>query len=124
MGNSFAGKFVLVAGATSGIGQAVALAFRKNGARIPAVGRNQVALDELGGEGEDSSGVFKISADVTDNEVMRDVVDSVAAKFGRLDEMVNGAGHISTGTVEDTSLAAWDAMMNVNLRASFCLMQL
>ena len=124
MSNSFAGKCVLVTGATSGIGQAVARAFRNSGARVAAVGRNQTALDELGGKGEDLNDVFKISADVTDSEVMADVVDSVATKFGRLDVLVNGAGHISSGTIEDTSLAAWDAMMNVNLRASFYLMQL
>jgi NAD(P)-dependent dehydrogenase (short-subunit alcohol dehydrogenase family) len=124
MGNSFAGKCVLVTGATSGIGQAVARAFRNNGARLAAIGRNQIALDELSGDVEDSNDVLKITADVTDNEAMRDVVDSVAAKFGRLDVLVNGAGHISSGTIEETSLAAWDAMMNVNLRASFYLMQL
>jgi len=124
MGKSFAGKCVLVTGATSGIGQAVARAFRNSGARLAAIGRNQIALDELDGDGNDSNQVLKITADVTDNEAMRDVVDSVAAKFGRLDVLVNGAGHISSGTIEDTSLAAWDAMMNVNLRASFYLMQL
>jgi len=124
MGNSFAGKCVLVTGATSGIGQAVARAFRNSGARLAAIGRNQIALDELDGDGNDSNQVLKITADVTDYEAMRDVVDSVAAKFGRLDVLVNGAGHISSGTIEDTSLAAWDAMMNVNLRASFYLMQL
>jgi NAD(P)-dependent dehydrogenase (short-subunit alcohol dehydrogenase family) len=37
---------------------------------------------------------------------------------------VNAAGHISSGSIENTSLAAWDAMMNVNLRAVFHLMQL
>jgi NAD(P)-dependent dehydrogenase (short-subunit alcohol dehydrogenase family) len=37
--------------------------------------------------------------------------------------LVNAAGHISTGTIENTALAAWDAMMNVNLRAVFQLMQ-
>src|SRR5258705_10079838 len=38
--------------------------------------------------------------------------------------LVNAAGNISTGSIENTSLAAWDAMMNVNLRAVFHLMQL
>jgi NAD(P)-dependent dehydrogenase (short-subunit alcohol dehydrogenase family) len=43
--------------------------------------------------------------------------------MGRLDVLVNAAGHISSGTIEDTSLTAWDVMMNINLRAVFCLMQ-
>src|SRR2546422_677154 len=38
--------------------------------------------------------------------------------------LVNAAGHISAGSIEDTSLSAWDAMMNVNLRAAFQLMQM
>src|SRR5262249_36241539 len=57
-------------------------------------------------------------------EQLRRAVDSVVVKFGRLDVLVNAAGHISSGTIEDTALPAWDAMMNVNLRAPFYLMQL
>ena len=48
----------------------------------------------------------------------------VIGETSRLDVLVNAAGHISTGSIENTSLAAWDAMMNVNLRAVFHLMQL
>ena len=51
-------------------------------------------------------------------------MDSAIAKFGRLDVLVNAAGHISNGSIENTSLDAWDAMMEVNLRAVFHLMQL
>jgi NAD(P)-dependent dehydrogenase (short-subunit alcohol dehydrogenase family) len=44
-------------------------------------------------------------------------------KFGGIDIIVNAAGHISSGTIENTSLEAWDEMMNVNVRAAFQLMQ-
>ncbi|HEY9285330.1 MAG TPA: SDR family oxidoreductase, partial [Pyrinomonadaceae bacterium] len=57
----------------------------------------------------------------------RDAERGVAAaveKFGRLDVLVNAAGILANGTVEDTSLAAWDEMMDVNLRAVFNLMRL
>ena len=124
MDNSFAEKSVLVTGATSGIGRAVARAFLDSGARVAAIGRNQMALDELSGTGDDHGEVLKLTADVTDNDELRELVDTVAAKFGGLDVLVNAAGHISSGTIEDTSLPAWDAMMNVNLRAPFYLMQL
>ena len=43
--------------------------------------------------------------------------------FGGIDVLVNAAGHISTGTIENTSLEAWDDMMNINVRAAFQLMQ-
>jgi len=124
MDNSFADKSVLVTGATSGIGRAVARAFLDSGARVAAIGRNQTALDELLGTSDDTGEVLTRTADVTDNDELRELVDTVVARFGGLDVLVNAAGHISSGTVEDTSLAAWDAMMNVNLRAPFYLMQL
>jgi len=117
MDNSFVGKSVMVTGATSGIGGAVARAFRSNGARVAAVGRNEVALNEL--YAADGNEALRIPADVTDHEVMRRVVEDVIRTFGRLDVLVNAAGHISTGTIENTDLVAWDALMNVNLRGTF-----
>ena len=122
MDERFAGKSVLVTGATSGIGHAVASAFRSNQAHVTAIGRNEVALDEL--YGTDGNDVLRIPADVTDIDAMRRVVEEVVGQFGRLDVLVNAAGHISSGTIETTALSAWDAMMNVNLRAPFQLMQL
>jgi NAD(P)-dependent dehydrogenase (short-subunit alcohol dehydrogenase family) len=122
MDERFAGKSVLVTGATSGIGHAVASAFRSNQAHVTAIGRNEVALDEL--YGTDGNDVLRIPADVTDIDAMRRVVEEVLGQFGRLDVLVNAAGHISSGTIETTALSAWDAMMNVNLRAPFQLMQL
>ena len=65
-----------------------------------------------------------IAADVTNNTEIHQAIAETIDKFGRLDVLVNAAGHISTGSIEETSLAAWDAMMNVNLRAVFQLMQL
>ena len=122
MDERFAGKSVLVTGATSGIGHAVASAFRSNQANVTAIGRNEVALDQL--YGTDGNDVLRIPADVTDIDAMRRVVEEVLGQFGRLDVLVNAAGHISSGTIETTALSAWDAMMNVNLRAPFQLMQL
>ncbi len=125
MENEFAGKSVFVTGATSGIGRAVAIRFAESGAQVAAVGRNESALAELVRESEDSDGkVWTRAADVTNHEQMEATVAEAIKKFERLDVLVNAAGHISSGTIEDTSLAAWDAMMNVNLRAAFFLMQL
>ena len=122
MDDSFAGKSVLVTGATSGIGHAVARAFRSNQAQVTAIGRNEATLDDL--YAADGNEVLRIRADVTDIDAMRRVVEDVIREFGRLDVLVNAAGHISSGTIETTALSAWDAMMNVNLRAPFQLMQL
>jgi NAD(P)-dependent dehydrogenase (short-subunit alcohol dehydrogenase family) len=121
MNKNFSGKSVIVTGATSGIGRAVALRFGEGGANVIAVGRNREALDQLKDE---IGGALVIKADVTSAEEMQHVMAQAISSFGHLDVVVSAAGHISSGTIETTSLAAWDAMMNVNLRAAFNLMQI
>ncbi|HYR77675.1 MAG TPA: glucose 1-dehydrogenase [Pyrinomonadaceae bacterium] len=125
MEQSLAGKVVMVTGSTSGIGHAVAVRFAAAGSRVVALGRNQSALGEVRSEIERAgANALTIATDVTNESDLRNALDEALDKFGGLDVLVNAAGHISTGTIEDTSLAAWDAMMNVNLRAVFHLMQM
>ena len=119
------GRFALITGATSGIGRATVLRFAEAGARVAAVGRNEDALravvEEIRAAGGDA---LAVRADVTvESEVVR-AVDETMGKFGALDVLVNAAGHLSNGTIENTTLEAWDAMMQVNLRSVFHLMQL
>ena len=125
MEQSLAGKVVMVTGSTSGIGHAVAVRFAAAGARVVALGRDQSALREVKSEIERAGAdALTIATDVTNESDLRHALDEAIDKFAGLDVLVNAAGHISTGTIEDTSLAAWDAMMNVNLRAVFHLMQM
>jgi NAD(P)-dependent dehydrogenase (short-subunit alcohol dehydrogenase family) len=120
----FNGKVAFVTGATSGIGQACAIAFAKAGAKVVCIGRKAEALQdveqtirEIGGE------VLTINSDLArENEAQR-VVEEAIQGFGGIDVLVNAAGHLSNGTIENTSLEAWDEMMNVNVRAPFQLMQ-
>ena len=125
MDKTFLDKIAIVTGSTSGIGAAVAQRLAAGGARVVCVGRNKVALDDLktttAAVGQEP---LPIAADVTDVEQIEGVVRRTIDAFGRIDVLVNAAGHISSGTIENTSLAAWDAMMNVNLRAAFQLTQL
>lgn len=125
MDNSFAGKVVLITGSTSGIGRAVAVRFAEAAAGVVALGRDQAALSAVKGEIEQlGADALTIAVDVTNEGDVRRALDEAVEKFGRLDVLVNAAGHISSGSIENTSLAAWDAMMNVNLRAVFQLMQM
>src|SRR5947209_12521084 len=124
MENYSADKVVIATGATSGIGRAVALRFAKASARVVAVGRNRSALEDVSSEIKSAGGeCITLAADVANESEGRLVIDATINEFERLDVLVNAAGHISTGSIEDTTLGAWDAMMNVNLRAVFHLMQ-
>ena len=125
MAGELEGRAALVTGATSGIGRATALRFAREGANLALVGRNGEALEEVAGEiSRGGRSVLKIYADVTDEEQSRLAVETAAEGLGGIDVLVNAAGILSNGTVETTPLAEWDAMMNVNLRSVFHLMQL
>jgi NAD(P)-dependent dehydrogenase (short-subunit alcohol dehydrogenase family) len=117
----FTGKVALVTGATSGIGQACAMAFAQAGAKVVCVGRKIEALKEI--EKKIGADVLTIEADLVETEAPARVVARALEVFGGVDILVNAAGHISNGTIENTSLEAWDDMMNVNVRAPFQLMQ-
>lgn len=125
MERSSGGRVVLVTGATSGIGRAVALRFAEAGGRVVAVGRNADALREVGDAIKQAGGEpLTVVANVTKEDEARQLIQHALKECGCLDVLVNAAGHISTGSIEDTSLDAWDRMMDVNLRAVFHLMQL
>jgi len=120
----FTGKVAFVTGATSGIGQACAIAFATAGAKVVCVGRSAEALQDLEQKVSKLGGQqLTIQADLSvDKEGERAVKHGFEA-FGGIDVLVNAAGHLTSGTIENTSLTAWDDMMNINVRAPFQLMQ-
>ena len=120
----FAGKVALVTGATSGIGQACAIAFAAAGAKVVCVGRKEAALQNVSERIRAlDSDALTIQADLSAEHEAGRVVSETVKTFGGIDVLVNAAGHISSGTIENTSLNAWDDMMNVNVRAPFQLTQ-
>src|SRR2546422_11251020 len=109
MENDSVEKVVIITGATSGIGRAVALRFAKALARVVAIGRNRSALEDVANEIKNAGGeCLTLAADLTNESDSRLVIDTAVNEFGRLDVLVNAAGHISTGSIEDTTLSAWD----------------
>jgi NAD(P)-dependent dehydrogenase (short-subunit alcohol dehydrogenase family) len=109
--SEFTGKVALVTGATSGIGKATALRFAAAGGRVAAVGRRAGALAELARDG-----IRPYAADLADEDATRRLVDAVTRDLGGIDVLVNAAGIIAMGSVESTTLAEYDRMMNINVR--------
>jgi NAD(P)-dependent dehydrogenase (short-subunit alcohol dehydrogenase family) len=64
-----------------------------------------------------------LKADLAVESEAGSALNTAVRTFGGIDILVNAAGHISSGTIENTSLQAWDEMLNVNVRAIFSLMQ-
>lgn len=81
------GKSVLITGASEGIGAACAAAFRRRGARLALVARNEEKLRQVGGEE-----AVIVSGDLTDPEVRRRAIQATIDRFGALDVLVNNAG--------------------------------
>jgi NAD(P)-dependent dehydrogenase (short-subunit alcohol dehydrogenase family) len=121
---SFHDKAVVVTGATSGIGRAVAESFGREGASVVLVGRNQTALNDVAGSLRDAgSRVATCAVDVTAADAPQRIVATAVDAFGGIDVLVNAAGVFAAGALEATTDAGWDAMMAINLRAPFRLMR-
>lgn len=116
-------KVVIVTGASSGIGRASALLFAERGAQVVALGRNEKELGSLRDEAH--SFEKKIKIHLTDLREARQVerfVTETIENFGQIDVLVNSAGIIFNGSIENTSLDDWDKMMDINVRSVFYLM--
>ena len=75
-------------------------------------------------EAREFAGSVKIHlADITETSQVDRLVSETIQHFGQIDVLVNSAGIIKNGSIEDTTLFDWDKMMNINLRSAFYLMQ-
>jgi len=110
------GTAALVTGASSGIGEATALALAAEGAAVVLVARRTDRLEALSKRIVDDGGrAAVITADVADEEQARDAVGRAAEAFGRLDTVVNNAGVMLLGPALDAPVEEWRRMVELNL---------
>ena len=117
-------KSIIVTGASSGIGRAAALEFARHGSTVVAVGRNEAELGALRDESRELSGTLRTHlADVTEFSQIDRLISETAEHLGHIDVLVNAAGIIKGGNIENTMIDDWDKLMNINARSVFYLMQ-
>ncbi len=120
----FDGKVALVTGATSGIGRATSLALAREGAQVALAGRRREALADLAARIESDGGTaHPVPVDVLREEDRQRAVVDTAQNLGGLDVLVQAAGIIGFGTIENTSLSAWQEMFEINVVAVYRLLQ-
>jgi NADP-dependent 3-hydroxy acid dehydrogenase YdfG len=114
MADSLNGTVALVTGASSGIGEATAVALAEQGARVALVARREDRLNALAQRIGDAALV--IEADVTEEAQAREAVERTVSELGRLDTLVNNAGMMLLGPIENAPLEEWEQMISVNVR--------
>lgn len=110
------GKVALVTGASSGIGEATAIALAAAGAKVAVVARRADRLSELVQRISDNGGqALPIIADVADDMQAHDMVLKANAEFGRIDILVNNAGVMLNGPIDAADTEDWRRMVNTNV---------
>ena len=122
---TIAGKVALVAGGTGGLGRAVSLAFLESGASVVVTYRRREEFTALkAAAGADGARLDGHEVDVTDERVVRGLIEAVLGTHGGLDVLVNAVGGYTGGTpLWEQEAQALDRMLDLNLRSGYTLMR-
>src|SRR5579862_6436610 len=120
MGASVKGKSVIVTGAGTGIGRAIAMAFAAEGASVMLNGRRPEPLAAVLGEIEAARGSACVhAADVSSQASALALVDEAKSRFGRLDVLINNAGKTYDALILRMKWDAFEEALAVNLKSAF-----
>lgn len=118
------GKVAVVTGSTSGIGEAIAREFAKQGAKVVIVGRRAEKGEKISAElragGADS---FYIQTDMLHDDQIQRMIDKTIETYGRIDILVNNAGTFLHRDFKDTTAEDWDYFIKLDARSYFICMQ-
>ncbi len=118
-------KVVLVTGASSGIGRALAYAFARRGARVVLVARREDRLEAVRREIEPyTPDALVIPADLTDETQLEQVITRTLETFGRIDVLVNNAGMTHSGPLQSLDPKVIEKVLRLNLWVAIRLTQL
>lgn len=117
---SFAGKVVLITGASSGIGAATAVHLAQLGASLSLSGRNKDNLNKVANQCGQSK-PFIVTGELTNESDVKNIIDSTVKHYGKLDVLINNAGILESGSIETTSLEQYDRVFNINVRSVYQL---
>lgn len=119
----FDGKTVVITGASSGIGEACARKFVKEGARVVLAARSKEPLDRLAAElGGDVA--HAVPTDISDVGACKNLLQEAVSRFGSIDVLVNNAAHNARGAYENVPMEDILQIVHVNLRAPMVLTRL
>ena len=115
-------RAALITGGTSGIGEATALLFAREGARVAITGRSEArGAAVVARIGENGGKAIFIRADVSSADDCRRAVDETVLAFGRIDILFNNAGVFYPQTAIECSEREWDEQIDVNLKGTFLM---
>jgi NAD(P)-dependent dehydrogenase (short-subunit alcohol dehydrogenase family) len=117
MSGRLAGKRAVVTGASSGIGEATARAFVREGARVALVARRGDVLERLSGELGEAALAFP--ADVSQPEQVEAMIEVALSRLGGLDVVVNSAGISKPGSLEELGPERWREVIETNLSGCY-----
>ncbi len=116
MSDRLSGSVALVTGTSSGIGEATALALAAEGAAVALVARRTDRLETLADKIRAQGGTaLPITADITEEAQAREAVERTVAELGKLDILINNAGVMLLGPVEQARVGDWERMVQVNV---------
>lgn len=114
------GRVAVVTGASSGIGEACAVAFVEKGAKVVLAARRAERLASLVERLEGMGGeALAVATDVTDEAAVQNLFDSAVTRFGTVDVVINNAGIADSTPVDQMSLALWHQVIDTNLTSAF-----
>jgi NAD(P)-dependent dehydrogenase (short-subunit alcohol dehydrogenase family) len=122
---SLKGKVAIITGGGRGIGQAIAFAFAKAGAKVVVTSRKAQDLEATANEIKAFGGeAFPLPAHLGKMDEIKKMVNTVMEKFGRIDILVNNAGASpAMGSVLESDERLWDKLMDINLKGAYFVSQ-